>query len=185
MTQNEENIPEEAMKAIKEFLDTQSFGNGSSALKALQTLKKLETLTKTMRNDIYEKLEEEGVDRSVTIGEFTIQKVKPQMVYSIPADKLLELKDENPDAFIAITKPSIELTDDERAELEAEQMELMAKEAEISARLENDRLAREPEIIDDIKTVQTVAKIAHIEIDEKVKVKGSYKVVKAKKDENK
>ena len=183
MTQQEENIPEEAMQAIKEFLETQSFGDGKSALKALQTLKKLETLTKTMRNDIYEKLEEEGVDKSVTIGEFTIQKVKPQMVYSIPSDKLLELKDENPDAFTAITKPGIRLDDDEKEKLEAEQIELMAKEAEISQRLEADRLSREPEIIDDVKTVQTIAKLANVSIDEKVKVKGSYKVVKAKKDE--
>ena len=180
MTQEQNELPKEAIEKIKEFLSSQEFGNGEKALKALQSIKAIETLAKEMRTEVYSKLEEENVDETVVVGDYKIEKTKPSLIYSISTADLLKLKIDNPSAFNAIAKPSLALEDNEREILKAQQIELVAKEAEIAERLESDRLSREPEIIDNIEIVKAIAKIANLTVDEKVKVKGSYKVVKNK-----
>ena len=89
----------------------------------------------------------------------------------------------NPDLFRAVAQSGIRLEDDVKAQLEEEKEKLDAREAEISALLESDRLAREPELINSPMTAQLL-KSHGIEPEMKVVRKASWKVVayKAPKD---
>lgn len=149
------------------------------ALYTLQSFQQLEKYVKEGREKIYKLLEAKGIGSTEVEG-FKIEKSKPTIAYSIPSDKLLSIKNSNPDLFSAITKPGILLSDDEKEALEAEQATLMVKEAEISDRLNSDELARTPQIIDNTDVVEALIKPLGIEMDEKVTRKGCYKVVKAK-----
>ena len=170
----------------KEFEDWANSGDNSQedALHALQYVKSLEAEAKKARETAYKKLE--VTDRSKwqeQVDGFRIENASPVLAFSLSSDDLLLLEKTNPDLFHAVAKTGIRLDDNAKADLEEEKEKLDAREAEISALLESDRLAREPELINSPVTAQLL-KSHGIEPEMKVVRKASWKVVayKAPKD---
>ena len=163
----------------KQFEDWAKSGDNSQedALHALQFVKSLEAEAKKARETAYRKLE--VTDRSKwaeQVDGFRIENASPVVAFSLPSSDLLLLEKTNPDLFHAVAQSGMKLDDKAREALEAEKESLDAREAEISALLESDRLAREPELINSPVTAQLL-KSHGIEPEAKVVRKASWKVV--------
>jgi hypothetical protein len=167
------------MLSKNEFDQWSKSGDNSQedALHALQYVKELEAEAKKARETAYKKLE--VTDRSKwkeEVDGFRIENASPVLTFSLSSEDLLLLEKTNPDLFHAVAQTGIKLDDKAKADLEAEKEDLDAREAEISALLESDRLAREPQLINSPVTAKLL-KSHGIEPETKVVRKASWKVV--------
>ena len=167
------------MLSQKDFKEWSESGDNSQedALHALQYVKQLEAEAKKAREIAYKKLE--ATDRSKwteQVEGFRIENAQPVVSYALSSEDLLRIEKENPDLFHAVAQSGMRLDDKEKADLEAEKEQLDAREAEVSALLESDRLAREPELINSPFTAKLL-KSHGIEPQVKVVRKASWKVV--------
>lgn len=167
------------MLSQKDFKEWSESGDNSQedALHALQYVKQLEAEAKKAREIAYKKLE--ATDRSKwteQVEGFRIENAQAVVSYALSSEDLLRIEKENPDLFHAVAQSGMKLDDKEKADLEAEKEQLDAREAEVSALLESDRLAREPELINSPFTAKLL-KSHGIEPQVKVVRKASWKVV--------